>query len=99
MKVKVDAAEGLDVTAYAYQQGDAPRAIVLLNKTTRPGGEADQLSPSAGSPRGPWQSMILAHRAGDIAAKTDVTLGGAAIDPSAAGPGSGRRLPPAAMVA
>jgi hypothetical protein len=81
MDVKVQGAERLDFTAYAYQDGEAGQAVVLLNKSFGATGKAVTVN-LHGTAKGRWQSMTIEQAAGDLAAKTGVTLGGSAIDPT-----------------
>lgn len=80
MDVKVEGAEELDFTAYAYQDEKAGQSIILLNKTHGAGAQPITVNLGGATAKGGWQSMTLEQASADIAAKTDVTLGGSAVD-------------------
>jgi hypothetical protein len=81
MNVKIDKADNLDFTAYAYSSaGDQPKSIILLNKTHGDSAAPIGVTLVGVDPHG-WQMMSLEQETSDLAAKTDVTLGGAPIAP------------------
>ena len=80
MDVKVEGAEGLDFTAYAYRDEKAGESIVLLNKTHGAGARPITVNIGGATAKAGWQSMTLEQASADIAAKTDVRLGDAPID-------------------
>jgi hypothetical protein len=81
MDVKVDGAGDLDFTAYGFQEGEQQN-IVLLNKSFGSSAKAATITVKGMTAKGPWQSMTLEQQDSELAAKTGVTLGGAAIDPN-----------------
>ncbi|HZZ45233.1 MAG TPA: hypothetical protein VFE58_20010 [Tepidisphaeraceae bacterium] len=95
LDVKTDAPKGLNFTAYAYDDGAAGKYIALLNKSY---GESKKdvtvsLSFPTDTTAGQWESMTLDQKDSDIAAKTDVELGGSAIDPAGHWDGKWTNLP------
>jgi hypothetical protein len=79
--VKIQASEGFDFNAYAYMDQDGSTYLTLINKSygdhAQPAAVSLQLPQGAGA----WRRMDLVQKNGDVAAKTDVMLGGAAISP------------------
>jgi hypothetical protein len=83
LEVKIQAAPTFDFNAYAYGDRNGSVYLTLINKSygdkAQPASVSLQLPPGTGS--GAWQRMDLIQKDQDVAAKTDVMLGGAAIDP------------------
>lgn len=81
--VNIQTAPRFDFNAYAYRDHDDSIDVTLINKSF--GDEAQTASVSLrllhGSGSGTWQRMDLVQTHQDVAAKTGVMLGGAAIDP------------------
>jgi hypothetical protein len=81
--VKIQAAFAFNFNAYAYQDHDGSIYVTLINKSydndAQPASVSLHLPPSAAS--GAWQRMDLVQKDQDIASKTGVMLGGAAVDP------------------
>ena len=80
--VSIDAATNFNFNAYAYHDGeDGSFYVTLINKSYSTNGRPASVSiqllevPQSGT----WQRMDLTQKKSDVAAKTDVTLGGAAI--------------------
>jgi len=82
LAVDLQKASGLSFNAYAYQDRDNSVYLTLINRSH--GDSASPASVSLQMPQtshaGTWQKMDLKQSQQDIAAKTDITLGGAAID-------------------
>lgn len=80
--VSIQTAPAFNFNAYAYQDQDGSIYVTLINQSY--GGQAQSASVSLQLPPGAspdaWQRMDLVQQDHDIAAKTGVTLGGAAID-------------------
>ena len=84
LDVSIDAATNFNFNAYAYHDGeDDSYYVTLINKSygtnARPASVSIQLLPTPDS--GTWQRMDLTQKKSDVAAKTEVTLGGAAVSP------------------
>ncbi|HTR42485.1 MAG TPA: hypothetical protein VMH87_12800 [Pseudomonadales bacterium] len=84
LDVNIEAATNFNFNAYAYHDGeDGSFYVTLINKSygtnAMPASVSIQLLPTPTS--GKWQQMDLMQKKSDIAAKTDVTLGGAAVTP------------------
>jgi hypothetical protein len=83
LEVSVQAASALNFSAYAYRDNDGSICVTLINKSygdgAQPASVSLQLAGNAAS--GIWQRMDLVQQDRDVAAKTGVTLGGAAVDP------------------
>jgi hypothetical protein len=81
-EVKIQAATNFNFNAYAYKSQDGSLYLTLINKSY--GDHAQPAAISVQLPAGldakTWQRMDLTQKDNDIAAKTDVTLGGAAVD-------------------
>ena len=80
--VNVQTNSGLAFDAYAYRDRDGAYYVTLINKNHDAGALADAISirfAMAGC-AGTWAKMELAQSHQDIAAKTDITLGGAVVD-------------------
>jgi hypothetical protein len=84
MNVKIDGAEDMNFTAYAFQTDDGGQSIMLLNKTYGPGARTANITIKGASPKGHWQSLAMEQATADISARIGVTLGGAEIDPNGA---------------
>ena len=70
-----------DFDAYAYRDHDGSTHLTLINKSYGDKTHAAAVTITLqGTGAGTWQSMDLAQKDSDVAAKTGVTLGGAAID-------------------
>ena len=81
--VTVQATNNFNFNAYAYQDKDGSVYVTLINKSYGDKAQAAAVSlqlPHA-TASGTWQRMDLAQKDQDVAARTDVMLGGAAIDP------------------
>jgi hypothetical protein len=82
LDVKLQAAPALNFDAYAYRDRDGSIFVTLINKSygahAQSASVALQLSPSTNP--GAWQRLDLMQQDQDVAAKTGVSLGGAAID-------------------
>jgi len=80
--VDIQAATNFNFNAYAYRGDDGSYYVTLINKSH--GGNASpaavklQLQQSAEA--GTWQRMDLVQKDNDIAAKTNVMLGGSSVD-------------------
>ena len=89
LAVNLPAAPAINFNAYAYRGHDGSVYVTLINKSY--GNEAQtasvslRLLPGAGA--GTWQRMDLVQAHQDVAAKTGVMLGGAAIDAQGIWPG------------
>jgi hypothetical protein len=83
LPVEYPVVPGFDFDAYAYMDLDHSVYVTLINKSyglgALPAAVSVQLFPVAGP--GIWQKMDLLQQSADIAARTNITLGGAAIDP------------------
>lgn len=92
--VKIQAAPTFNFSAYAYGDHDGSIYLTLINKSF--GGQGQpaavflQLPQSTGP--GTWQRMDLVQQNQDVAAKTGVRLGGAAIDPQGIWPGQWKKI-------
>ena len=81
--VTVQATNDFNFNAYAYQDKDGSIYVTLINKNYGDKAPAAAVSlqlPNA-TASGTWQRMDLVQKDQDIAAKTDVMLGGASINP------------------
>jgi len=91
---KKQEAPTFNFNAYAYRDADGSIYVTLINKSygakAQPASVSLQLPNSAGS--GTWQTMNLVQKDQDIAAKTDVTLGGAAVDAQGIWPGQWEKI-------
>jgi len=94
LEVKVQTAPTFDFNAYAYRDYDGSVYLTLINKSygdkAQPASVSLQLPQSTGS--GAWQRMDLVQKDQDVAAKTGVMLGGAAIDPQGIWPGQWKKI-------
>jgi hypothetical protein len=92
--VKKQAAPAFDFDAYAYQDHDGSMYLTLINKSygdkAQPALVSLQLPQRTGS--GAWQRMDLVQKDQDVTAKTDVVLGGAAVDPQGIWPGQWKKI-------
>ena len=83
LEVMIQAAPTFNFNAYAYQNRDGSTYVTLINKSfgneAQPASVSLRMLQSTGS--GAWQRMDLAHKNQDVAAKTDITLGGSSVDP------------------
>ena len=95
LEVKTQADAGFNFNAYAYRDNDGSIYVTLINKSYGDSGQSAsvslQLSPGATS--GAWQRMELVQKNHDVAAKTDVLLGGAGIDPEGTWSGQWKPVP------
>jgi hypothetical protein len=82
LAVKSHSVPGFDFNAYAYQDHDGSTYVTLINKTYDTKAQAATVSLQLPQPAsaGTWQRMDLVQKDNDVAAKTDVTLGGAAVN-------------------
>lgn len=82
LRVSVKAESGLNFAAYAYRDRDGSIYVTLINKsygdTAQQASVSLRLPPSVGP--GTWHSLDLTQKNRDVAAKTDIALGGASID-------------------
>ncbi|MGO8764060.1 MAG: hypothetical protein ACLQSR_02865 [Limisphaerales bacterium] len=82
LEATIQAPDAFNFNAYAYRDDDGSIYLTLINKSygdqAQPASVSVQLPPSTAS--GAWQRMELTQKNQDVAAKTDITLGGAAID-------------------
>jgi len=94
LEVKKQAAPAFDFDAYAYQDHDGSMYLTLINKSygdkAQPALVSLQLPQRTGS--GAWQRMDLVQKDQDVTAKTDVVLGGAAVDPQGIWPGQWKKI-------
>jgi hypothetical protein len=81
LMLKLQNLPGFDFAAYAYQDSGSVY-VTLINKSYGDHAQAASVSLRLLADRGPgvWQRMDLAQTDHDVAAKTGVALGGAAID-------------------
>lgn len=90
----IQAAPTFNFNAYAYRDGNGSFYVTLINKSF--GDKGQPASVSIHLPKstdsGAWQRMDLVQKDQDIAAKTGVVLGGAAIDPQGNWAGRWERL-------
>jgi len=81
--VEIQAEPALNFNAYAYRDVDGSTYVTLINKSY--GDQAQSAGVSIKLPQGiatgAWQQMDLKQKHQDVAAKQDVTLGGAAVTP------------------
>jgi hypothetical protein len=82
LEVKVQTAPAFNFNAYAYRDHDHSVSVTLINKSYGDKAQVATVSLQLpeGTTAGTWQRMDLAQKDNDIAAKTDVTLGGATVD-------------------
>lgn len=89
LPVKIVAAPTFNFNAYAYRDHDRSLYVTLINKSY--GGQAQPAAVSLALPRGmfaaTWQWMDLIQKNNDVAAKSDVSLGGATVDAQGTWPG------------
>jgi hypothetical protein len=94
LEVKIQTAPAFDFNAYAYQDRDGSFYLTLINKNygdkAQPASVSFQLS--AGENSGMWQRMDLVQKDSDVAAKTGVMLGGAAVDSQGIWPGQWKKI-------
>jgi hypothetical protein len=94
LEVQTQAAPTFNFNAYAYRDTDDSIYVTLINKSygdkAQPASVSLQLPQSTGS--GAWQQMDLAQKDEDVAAKTDVMLGGASIDPQGIWSGQWKKI-------
>jgi len=87
--VTIQAAPAFNFNAYAYRDRDGSIYLTLINKSygdkAQPASVSLRLPPGTGS--GAWQRMELMQKNRDVAAKTDIMLGGASITPQGIWPG------------
>ncbi|HTV40675.1 MAG TPA: hypothetical protein VMF08_08870 [Candidatus Sulfotelmatobacter sp.] len=81
LPVNADPAPGFNFDAYAYRDNDGSYYVTLINKSYGDHAESAKVSFQLGQNAiaGSWKRMDLAQKQADVAAKTGVTLGGAAI--------------------
>jgi hypothetical protein len=94
LNVQLQTATNFNFNAYAYRDKDGSIYLTLINKSY--GDQAQPASVSlqlpAGTKAGTWQQLDLAQKDQDIAAKTGITLGGAAVDPQGIWPGQWEKI-------
>jgi hypothetical protein len=82
LDIKLQAATSLNFDAYAYRDHDGSIFVTLINKSYGDHAQSASVSlqfpPTPGA--GAWQRLDLVQQNQDVAAKTGVILGGAAID-------------------
>jgi hypothetical protein len=82
LDVKLQAPASLNFSAYAYRDLDGSIFVTLINKSygdhAQPASVSIQFGQNADV--GSWEEMDLMQQDQDVAAKTGVTLGGAAVD-------------------
>lgn len=82
LTVRVQTRPSLELDGYAYRDHDGSLYLTLINKSygskAQPTRVSLQLPPGTNS--APWRRMDLGQSQSDVASKTDVTLGGGAID-------------------
>lgn len=83
LQVKIESSSQPNVSAYAYQDKDGSVYLTLINMSYGDGARpaAVSLRLPGKNIRGEWQRLDLAQKNANVAAKTDITLGEAAIDP------------------
>jgi hypothetical protein len=93
-EVKIQTATNFNFNAYAYKAQDGSVYLTLINKSygdhAQPAVVSLQLP--AGTDTATWQRMDLTQKDNDIAAKTDVTLGGAAVNSQGNWPGQWKEI-------
>jgi hypothetical protein len=81
--VRMQADPVFNFDAYAYRGDDRSIYLTLINKSygdhAQPAAVSLQLPPGTGA--GAWERMDLVQKIRDVAAKTDIMLGGAGINP------------------
>jgi hypothetical protein len=95
LDVSIDAATNFNFNAYAYHDGgDGSYYVTLINKSYSTNGRPASVSIQLlDNPRsGMWQRMDLTQKKSDVAAKTDVTLGGAAVSREGTWKGKWKRV-------
>ncbi len=94
LEVKIQAAPAFNFNAYAYRDHDDSIYVTLINKSYGDAAQTAsvslQLPQSTGS--GTWQRMDLVQKNQDVAAKTGVRLGGAAVDAQGIWPGKWKKV-------
>lgn len=82
LAVMIQTVPTFDFSAYAYRDHDGSIYVTLINKSYGDTAQSATVSLqlSQGTAAGTWQRLDLAQKDSDVAAKTDVRLGGAAID-------------------
>lgn len=82
LEVQTQTAPAFNFNAYAYRDGDGSIFLTLINKSYGAAAQpaAVSLQLPSGTDTGTWQRMDLMQKDSDIAAKTDVMLGGAAVN-------------------
>jgi hypothetical protein len=90
--VKLQADAALNFDAYAYKDRDGSVYVTLINKSF--GDQAQSAAVTLQLPyrAGAYQRMDLAQKDNDIAAKTDVMLGGAGMDPQGVWTGRWKKI-------
>ena len=87
--VQIQAAAGFNFSAYAYRDQDGSIYVTLINQSF--GDQAQTATVSlqlpAGNSPGTWQRMDLVQTHQDVAAKSGVMLGGAAVNAQGIWPG------------
>ena len=82
LEVQLQATNNFNFNAYAYQDEDGSIYVTLINKSygdkAQPASVSLQLPKSASSKS--WQRMDLVQKNEDVAAKTDVKLGGVSVN-------------------
>ncbi len=83
LDVGLQSAPDFNFDAYAYRDNDDSVYVTLINKSFGDHGKTADVAIqwSSGGGKGKWQRMDLVQKNQDIAAKVDVTLGGAEITP------------------
>lgn len=79
LPLTISNADSVDLTSYAVRSEDKVLLVTIINKEHGQGGRAIAATINAGDIRGRGEVIALDAPGGNIAAKTGVTLGGAAI--------------------
>ena len=94
LAMKLEATNNFNFNAYAYQDHDGSIYVTLINKSY--GDKAQAAAVSLQLPKatasGTWQRMDLVQKDQDVAAKTDVMLGGASVSPQGIWAGQWEKL-------
>lgn len=94
LEVKIQTAPAFNFNAYAYRDGDGSIYMTLINKSY--GDKAQPASVSIqlpqGTASGAWQRMDMVQKDHDVAAKSDVMLGGASVNPQGIWSGKWKKI-------
>jgi hypothetical protein len=92
LEVKIQAAPTFNFNAYAYRDGDGSFYVTLINKSYGDKAQSASVFLQLQHNMGTWERMDLVQKDQDIAAKTDVMLGGASIDPQGIWSGQWKKI-------